>query len=289
MSERIVGMSRIGKHAVASGILIGGLAGAGAGYLALDPARAYSSPPGAIGPSSEGAVREALERRLPNTPIASVDCGAIAGVCEVTAGPNLFYVDAGGRYLMIGRVYDMETRQDMTAARLLELAPEALVAASARADGAPRGGGAPAPSVPSRLPLAELPPAGAIRWGPKSGPKLVVFSDFRCSYCRQLEAELRSLGARVEERPISVLGSRSLSEAVYCSDDPALALRRAYSGEEPAAGVRACDTSGLDANELFARRHGLNGTPVIVRSDGAVLEGYRPAAVIAAWLEGGRS
>ena len=50
-----------------------------------------------------------------------------------------------------------------------------------------------------------------------------------------------------------------------------------------------CDTSGLDANEAFARKHGLSGTPVIVRSDGAMLEGYRPKAFLETWLKAARS
>ena len=89
----------------------------------------------------------------------------------------------------------------------------------------------------------------------------------------------------MEERPISVLGSRSLSEAVYCSKSPVSALHAAYAGETPQS--PKCDTSGLDANEAFARTHGFNGTPVVVRADGAVLEGFRPAPVLAAWLRGG--
>ena len=91
---------------------------------------------------------------------------------------------------------------------------------------------------------------------------------------------------RVEERPISIFGekSRKLAEAVICSRDPAKALHQAYSGETPKK-QKSCNTSGLDANEAFARSHGFSGTPVMVRaSDGAVLEGYRGAAEIRAFL-----
>ena len=47
-------------------------------------------------------------------------------------------------------------------------------------------------------------------------------------------------------------------------------------------------SSGLDENEKFARAHGFNGTPVLVRQDGAVLEGFRPRAALEAWLKGSR-
>ena len=133
---------------------------------------------------------------------------------------------------------------------------------------------------------ADLVPSGAIQWGSKSGPKLIVFSDFNCSYCKRLTAELKKARMRVEERPISIFGekSRKLAETVICSRDPAKALHQAYSGETPKK-QKSCNTSGLDANEAFARSHGFSGTPVMVRaSDGAVLEGYRGAAEIRAFL-----
>ncbi|RIV83783.1 DsbC family protein, partial [Aurantiacibacter xanthus] len=72
-------------------------------------------------------VTALLKARLPKTEITKVDCARIGGLCEVVAGSNLFYVDASARYLVIGRVYDMESRQDLTAARLLELNPAMLL------------------------------------------------------------------------------------------------------------------------------------------------------------------
>ena len=64
-------------------------------------------------------VETALKDRLPKTKVSSVDCSKVDGLCEVVAGENLFYVDRTARFLVIGRVYDMQTRQDLTAARLL--------------------------------------------------------------------------------------------------------------------------------------------------------------------------
>ena len=42
-------------------------------------------------------------------------------------------------------------------------------------------------------------------------------------------------------------------------------------------------------NEAFAKAHGINGTPVIVRSDGAVIEGFKPKAQLVEWLKGAKS
>lgn len=253
----------------------------------------------------EDQVRALLKARLPKTPVSAIDCGKIAGLCEITAGSNLFYVDSQARYLVIGRVYDMQTRQDITAARLLEMNPDMLVGAAARANAAALGGqtdegaelAAPTsarmektslPAKPRTLSLEGLPRDGAIVWGNPAGRTVTVFTDFRCSYCRALTGVLKEMNVRVVERPISVLGSRDLTDRVYCSRNREAALHAAYAGE-PLKGAGSCDTSGLDANEAFAHRHGLNGTPVIVRSDGAVLEGYRPRAFLENWLKDVRS
>lgn len=250
-----------------------------------------------VGPN--GAVTRALHQRFPQTRIGRVDCKLVAGLCEVQAGANIFYVDRSARYLVIGRVYDMEKRLDLTAASQMALGPQVLVANSVvKGEGAApdaglaaKGDGNAAPVVgrgsagseaPDHVVLAGLPADGAIVWG-GSGETVTVFSDFHCSYCRLLHQALKDLGVRVEERPISILGTRALSEGVLCSPDKPAAIERAYAGE--AVSAKPCDTSGLDANEAFAAQHGFSGTPVIVRSDGAVLRGYRPREFLAAWLK----
>lgn len=231
-------------------------------------------------------VRAALKLRLPKTPIDGIECKGLGGLCEVASKTTLFYVDAAAKYLVIGRIYDMEARQDLTAARLLALNPDMLAAGAARR-GSGDGEAAPQPrSAPQKVSLAGLPANGAITWGPANGPKAVIFSDFHCGYCKQLSGVLRQIGARVEERPISIFGAeaRKDAERVLCSANPEASLHAAYSGLA-LANPKPCDTRGLDANEAFAKRQGFNGTPVIVRpSDGAVIEGYRDAAALRAFL-----
>lgn len=260
--------------------------GASTGLL-VNAVSAQASPTIEAGAEAK-AVLAALAKRLPKTAINAVDCKGLGGICEVVAGTTLFYVDRGARFLMIGRVYDMETRADLTATRLLALNPDLLVAGAARQAKAEEGELAKAPAAPAKVDLQELPSGGAIRWGPAAGPRLVVLSDFACSYCKRLSVELRAIGARVEERPISIFGdaSRRAAERVLCAPDPVKALHAAYEQKEIPA-PRKCDISGLDANEAFAKRHGFGGTPVIIRADGAVLEGYRPAAQLTAFAKGG--
>ncbi|MCL9999788.1 MAG: DsbC family protein [Erythrobacter sp.] len=259
-----------------------------AGVIALSAATgwAVASLASPIKTPDTDTVRAALKLRLPKTPIDRIACEGLGGLCEVASKSTLFYVDRAARYLVIGRVYDMEARQDLTAARLLELNPDLLTAGAPRAAAAEKAPQTAARTAPRKVSLAGLPANGAVTWGPVNGPKVVVFSDFHCGYCKKLEEELKAIGARVEERPISIFGaeSRRDAERVLCAPRPELSLRLAYSGGA-LVNPKRCDTSGLHANEAFAKANGFTGTPVLVRpSDGAVLEGYRPAAVLREFL-----
>lgn len=272
-------------HKIVAGLGLVGLAGAVGAY--------------AQAPASDAQVLGLLKARLPKTQVAKVDCSRIGTLCEVQAGSQLFYTDRSARYLVIGRVYDMETRQDLTAARLLEINPDMLVggaAAAAKAEAANvtletadpvQPGRGLKKAVAQKVSLAGLPKNGAVEWG-SGGPTVTVFSDFRCGYCKALHEALRTMNVRVIDRPISVLGTRMISNAVVCAADRRKALTDAYDGRDLPAG-RKCDTSGLDANEKFAQANGFDGTPVIVRADGAVLQGFRPKAFLETWLKGSGS
>ncbi|MGC8064219.1 hypothetical protein, partial [Salmonella enterica] len=86
---------------------------------------------------------------------------------------------------------------------LLEMNPDMLVGAAAKANAAANAGGEDdtsqlaaatpgrvekpvRPATPQKLSLAELPRDGAIVWGNPSGQTITVFTDFRCGYCRAL-------------------------------------------------------------------------------------------------------
>ena len=243
-------------------------------------------------PRRSTIARWASSARCSNT---AIDCEKIEGVCEVQARQNLFYIDHGARYLIIGRVYDMETKQDLTAARLLEMNPDMLIGgggdtSSSDPAQAPGQQGADTASIDDQVDpraLAALPQSGAVVMG-RGARTITVFSDFRCGYCKRLHETLETLNVKVVERPISVLGTRPISEAVICSPDKRRAVNQAYDGGSITTGSD-CDTSGLDANEAFARQHGFNGTPVIVREDGAVVHGFRPREFLESWIQGSAS
>ena len=256
--------------------------------LTIGVAAVTGLPANAAGVGSE--VAAALKLRLPRTPVDALSCDTLGPWCEVVSGDTLFYIDETARYLFVGRLYDMEERRDVTAARLLELNPDLLAAGGARAR-PEQNETAPVQTAAENVDLSDLPSDGAIRWGNPNGPTLVVFSDFQCGYCQRLAGELARAKVGVEERPISIFGaaSRQLSETVLCSKDPAKALHAAYAGELQASANSCAKARALDANEAFARANGFAGTPVIVRAgDGAVLHGYRDAETLRAFAAGGK-
>lgn len=270
--------SRPGPKARAAHLALA--ASSAAAVLTLAVSLVTANPANAAGAASD--VAAALKLRLPKTPIDAINCDVLGPWCEVVSGDTLFYVDEAARYLFVGRLYDMEERRDVTAARLLELNPDLLAAGAARASESAAATKAN-PASAERVDLAKLPTEGAVHWGNPNGARLIVFSDFQCGYCQRLAAELAKTNTHVEERPISIFGkeSRALAEAVICAADPAKALHAAYAGQAPKAAKPCKAAKALDANEAFAKSNGFAGTPVIVRaSDGAVLHGYRDAATL---------
>lgn len=82
---------------------------------------------------------------------------------------------------------------------MLELNPDLLAAGAARAAGEDTAGRHDIAETrdgqaATHVDLQALPKEGAILWGNPKGPKLVVFSDFQCGYCKRLQTNPSSLG-----------------------------------------------------------------------------------------------
>ncbi|NJM50221.1 MAG: DsbC family protein [Sphingomonadales bacterium] len=244
---------------------------------------------------SLGAFRS-LKEQLPNTLIKSIKCDQPMGLCEVRAGDNIFYTDRASKYLVIGHIYDLDRKVNLTEASL-----SGAPLGDNASDGVPveRVGlnenrsrqlaankNSVAATSEEKVDASTLPVSGAIVWGNFKSRPVYVFSDFRCGYCRELSSELAALNVRVVEMPISILGSREISNSVFCSKNRHKALLDAYAGRNLPAG--SCDTSALDKVEAYARAHGFDATPILVRGDGTVLRGMRPRHELAKWLNGGR-
>lgn len=231
-----------------------------------------------------GHLQKTLQAQFPRTSISAVNCRtAVPGLCEVTAGKNLFYATHDGRFVVVGSLLDLQRKVDLTDERLRQLAAlNGVVGSLASAN--------PTNSVATPLQhlTVNLPAANAIVHNPGAPLKIKVFSDFNCGYCRMFFTSL--IGDKrfeVTEYPIAILGEDSVTRAraVLCAKDRQAASLAYYTGSA-AAGV-ACSSAAttVDQNTAFARQHGISGTPTIIRADGAVNAGFLAPSALKDFVE----
>ena len=229
--------------------------------------------------ADEATIRAAF----PETDIQTVDCDLAAPLCEVVAGKSVFYTTPDARIMVIGRVFDLQLGRSLTDDRLdtLDAASEDPASAPARA-------------VSQRLPGAleeTFRPEDAIVTGSGFTP-IAVIADPACPYCARLHATLSAMpDVTVSTFLVGTIGGPQGPASIYCAANPARALEAAYApGRSTLSPSGSCDrASAIGRNEAAARRLGLTGTPVLIRSDGAVQFGALPEHQIRTWLQGSGS
>ncbi len=202
-----------------------------------------------------------IERAQPLFPQAKIDAvepTPIPGVYEVRSGKTILYMDEGGRYVLLGELYDFQGRKNLTAERILAMR-------ATRFD--------------------ELPLQHAIRLGPEHGARrLAMFDDVDCPFCRRFHEE--TLPALLRDGvtvyvflfPLERLHpqAKAKSEAVWCSADRAQALEAAV--RNPDGGMtqvpaKTCETP-LATIQTLATQLGVTGTPTLVLDTGEIVEGF---------------
>lgn len=201
------------------------------------------------------ALARSVAKQLGESP-DDVRASPITGLYQVTLGGQLFYVSADGRYLVSGRVIDLETRENLTDRALGALRLDALT---------------------------QVPEAQMIVFEPEGTLKhtLTTFTDIDCPYCRKMHDEmdrLNELGIRVRYLffPRTGVGTPSYDKAVsvWCAPNQQEAMTRAKAGET--LEQRECDTP-IPEHMALAERLGLKGTPYTITDTGRVINGYQSA------------
>ena len=217
------------------------------------------------------AMAQALNQRgLSDVTPEDLSASPIAGVWELTAGMELYYVSEDGRYLLKGEIIDLNGFVNVTEHRK----SSARLAA-----------------------LSEIDKSRMIIFSPAEEPsiRLTVFTDIDCAYCQKLHQEMEALNELgVEIRylfyPRAGPGSSSWmkANAVWCADDQQKALTEAKklarahakSGHAviPSAALEDCtDNSPVQEHYELATQIA-RGTPAIVTESGQLISGYLPAA-----------
>lgn len=185
--------------------------------------------------------------------IDRIEATPIAGLYEVVAGADIFYVDSTGRFVILdGRLMDLATKEDMTQKKI-----DAL----------------------SRVDFGSLPLHLALKRVQGRGTRAIaIFEDPTCPACKVLHkflSQMPDLTVYTFPLPIASPEALPLTRAIWCQGDRAEAWEKAMAGHRPPAS-NSCDVSALDEFMQLASRLKIAGTPTIVLSDGRRIVGALP-------------
>lgn len=229
------------------------------------PAAAAATTPVALTPAAakradtpkEAMVRAALKALNPKIEADWVGPAPIPGFHEAVVSGQVLYFSDDGRYMLQGSLFDMQAKKDLSQIGISKLRREAL---------------------------EKVPVSDRIVFAPAGKPKhtVAVFTDIECGYCRKLHSEIaeyNKLGIEVEYLafPRAGLGTPDalLMESIWCSDDRRKALTDAKNGRP--VPPKRCNNP-VATQYTLGQRLGLQGTPMIINSDGVAMPGYLPPA-----------
>lgn len=199
-------------------------------------------------------VRERLSSLVSGETNISIAESPLPGILQVRLGSDIVYMTDDGRYLLQGRVLDLDTREDITDQAKSKIRQELI-------DG---------------VDYAKL-----ISYGPEDSEfEIIVFTDVDCGYCRRLHQqveEYNDAGIRISYAafPRAGVGSETFRKmtSVWCSDDQQAAMDLAKGGGTPAPAD--CDAPVSEQYQL-GQSVGVTGTPALVTPGGDLIPGYVP-------------
>jgi len=225
------------------------------GLSAITMAEAQEAPKAAAVEEIPPVVKKAL----PQVEIQSVELQELASPLYTIITPQgILYLDASGRYLFSGELYDLQTKENLTQARLSER---------------------------HKVSFDALPLADAILYK-KGKHRIAIFDDPDCPYCRKLHQELGTLDATIYLflHPLTELHPLAYRKAVsiWCSPDRIAAIDAAMGGQ-PVPAID-CDHP-VDRTLTLGTQLGIRATPTIILEDGRRIEGYMSAKELSGLLE----
>ena len=202
------------------------------------------------------AVEERIRALAPNAGSIAISETPIEGILMVQVSGDIVYATSDGKYLIQGRVIDLDTREDLTEGAKAEVRREAM---------------------------AEMDTSKQIVFAPEEPAyELTVFTDIDCGYCRKLHEQVpqyneEGISIRYMAFPRAGIGSRSYEKAVtvWCSDDQQQAMTEAKAGVEMAP--IQCENPVAEQYQL-GMTLGVSGTPALLTPDGQLIPGYVPPA-----------
>lgn len=201
--------------------------------------------------AQEAAIRKNLAERLPNLPkIEEVNKTPMTGLYEVRVSDNdIFYTDAEGNFLLQGNLLDTKAKRNLTEERTTKL---------------------------SAIDFSALPLKDSFTQVRGNGKRqLAVFEDPNCGYCKRFERDLQKISdVTIHTFLIPILSPDSVekSKNIWCSKDKSKAWLDWMVRDQQTAKA-SCDTTALERNLDFSKKHKITGTPTLFFADGSRVPG----------------
>lgn len=201
-----------------------------------------------------GAVKDRIGTLVPGSNDIAIAETPLDGILEVRVGSEVVYMTDDGRYLVQGRVVDLDTQTDLTEVAQAKLRREAV----------------------RRIDKSE-----AISFSPENPVhEVYAFTDIDCGYCRRMHGQMeeymeQGIAFHYLMFPRAGKGSHSWEKAsyVWCAADKQEAMTTAKLGQEPEPAQ--CEDP-VDTQYKLGQEVGVTGTPALVTMNGTLLPGYVP-------------
>lgn len=200
-------------------------------------------------------LKKALEQKFPGADIRGVAKTPYFGLYEVMLDDQIVYADAKAKYLLVGAVYDTESKTNLTEERQRKQ---------------------------NRVNVAALPLDLAIKKVKGTGErKLVVFSDPDCPFCARLEKTLKNIDNTTVYTflfPIDPLHPDAARKAkmIWCAPDRQKAWDAHYDSGTLPDNTGECENPVAKTQALGASLK-IYATPTLIFADGSMVPGALPA------------
>jgi len=201
--------------------------------------------------AQEALIRKNLAERLPAlSKIDEISKTPMNGLYEIRVNESdIFYTDAEGNFLIQGNLIDTRAKRNLTEERVEKL---------------------------SAIDFESLPLKDAFTQVRGNGKRmLAVFEDPNCGYCKRFERDLQKVNdVTIHTFLLPILSADSVekSKNIWCAKDKNKAWLDWMVRDQPAPKA-SCDTSALDRNLAFSKKHKITGTPTLFFVDGSRVPG----------------
>jgi thiol:disulfide interchange protein DsbC len=204
------------------------------------------------------AVKKLLEQKFPGAQVSNVSKTDYFGLYEAMVEDKLIYTDQKANYIVVGAIYDANSKVNLTDARMRKL---------------------------TRVALDKLPMDLAFKRVKGDGSrKLIIFSDADCPFCHRLEDEMKSLDNVTIYTflfPIDQLhpDAARKSKQIWCSPDKEKAWNDFFATGAVPDNPGNCGDP-VERTQVLGQTLRINATPTLLFEDGSLVPGALPVAQI---------